>query len=224
MRKLACLLLLCAPAFPQAAGQANEEYKTPESRAIVSRNWIKPERDARQRPRDIVAALDLKPGQSVADVGAGVGYMLPYLSQAVGDSGTVYAEDIYQDFLNQAMTRVFTLSLKNVKFVLGTEQDPKLPAGTLSGVLLLDVYDHLEYPEAMLGHIRDSLVSDGKLVIVEYYKRRGSMPNYDADYPLQHIRLGEDELIKELDGNGFKVVDQHELAPNRQYIAVFVKK
>ena len=60
-----------------------------------------------------------------------------------------------------------------MKFVLGTDRDPKLPANTLSGVLILDVYHHFDYPEAMLGHIRDSLVSDGKLVIVEYYKRRG---------------------------------------------------
>ena len=224
MRNLACVLVACAAAFPQSAGQANEEYQTPETRASVARNWIKTGRDALQRPRDIVAAMGLQPGESAADVGTGVGYMLPYLSQAVGDLGTVYGEDIYQDFLNQARTRANMLSLKNIKFLLGTDQDPTLPAGTLSGVLLLDVYNHLDYPEAMLGHIRDSLVSDGKLVIVEYYKRRGSMPDYAPDYPLQRIRLTEDELIHEVTQNGFKVLDKHELVPNRQYIAVFGTK
>jgi hypothetical protein len=91
-------------------------------------------------------------------------------------------------------------------------------------VLILDVYHHFNYPEAMLSHIRDSLVSDGKLVIVEYYKRRGAMPNGDPDRAIEHIRLDEDDLIREVVANGFKVIDQHELVPKSQYIVTFVKK
>jgi ubiquinone/menaquinone biosynthesis C-methylase UbiE len=217
--------LFCAAAFPQVAEQANEGYKTKEGRASVAKNQIDPAREQRQRPRDIVDQLGLQPGQSVADVGTGPGFMLPYLSHAVGDKGTVYAEDIQPEFLDQAKTRINTMALKNVKFVLGNDRDPSLPANTLSGVLILDVYHHFDYPEAMLSHIRDSLVSDGKLVIVEYYKRRGSMPNGDdPDRPITHIRLDEDELIREVTANGFKVIDQHELVPKSQYIVTFVKK
>jgi len=224
MKKLACLFVFCAAAFPQVAEQANEAYKTKEGRASVAKNLVDPARDERQRPRDIVDQMGLQPGQSVADVGTGVGFMLPYLSRAVGDIGTVYAEDIQQDFLDQARMRANTLNLKNVKFVLGTDRDPRLPANTLSGVLILDVYHHFDYPEAMLEHIRDSLVSDGKLVIVEYYKRRGAMPNGDPDRAIQHIRLDEDDLISEVVANGFKVVDKHELVPKSQYIVTFMKK
>lgn len=224
MKKLGCLFLFCAVAFPQVAEQANEAYKTKEGRASVAKNLIDPARDERQRPRDIVDQMGLQPGQSVADVGTGVGFMLPYLSRAVGDKGTVYAEDIQQDFLDQARMRANTLNLTNVKFVLGTDRDPRLPAGTLSGVLILDVYHHFDYPEAMLEHIRDSLVSDGKLVIVEYYKRRGAMPNGDPDRAIQHIRLDEDDLIREVVANGYKVVDKHELVPKSQYIVTFMKK
>ena len=224
MKKLACLFLFCAAAFPQVAEKANEGYKTKEGRASVARNQIDPAREARQRPRDIVDQMGLQPGQSVADVGSGPGFMLPYLSHAVGDRGTVYAEDIQPEFLDQAKTRVNTMALKNVKFVLGNDTDPNLPANTLSGVLILDVYHHFDYPEAMLGHLRDSLVSDGKLVIVEYYKRRGAMPNGDPDRAIEHIRLDEDDLIREVVANGFKVIDQHELVPKSQYIVTFVKK
>lgn len=224
MKKLACLFVFCAVAFPQVAEQANEAYKTKEGRASVAKNLIDPARDERQRPRDIVDQMGLQPAQSVADVGTGVGFMLPYLSRAVGDKGTVYAEDIQQDFLDEARMRANTLNLKNMKFVLGTDRDPKLPANTLSGVLILDVYHHFDYPEAMLEHIRDSLVSDGKLVIVEYYKRRGAMPNGDPDRAIQHIRLDQDDLISEVGANGFKVVDKHELVPKSQYIVTFVKK
>ncbi len=225
MKKLICLSLFCVAAFSQVAEQANEEYKTKEGRAQVAKNQIDPAREERQRPRDIVDQMGLMPGQSVADVGTGPGFMLPYLSRAVGGIGTVYAEDIQQDFLDQAKVRANTLGLKNVKFVLGIDRDPKLPSDTLSGVLILDVYHHFDYPEAMLSHIRDSLVSDGKLVIVEYYKRRGSMPNRnDPDRPLTHIRLDENDLISEVAANGFKLTDKHELVPKSQYIVTFMKK
>ena len=224
MKKLACLFLLCVAAFPQVAEKANEGYKTKEGRASVAKNQIDPARAERQRPRDIVDQMSLKPGQSVADVGTGPGFMLPYLSHAVGGTGMVYAEDIQPEFLDQAKTRANTLGLKNVKFVIGTDRDPNLPANTLSGVLILDVYHHFDYPEAMLSHILDSLVSDGKLIIVEYYKRRGAMPNGDPDRAIEHIRLDEDGLIKEVEANGFKVADKHELTPKSQYIVTFVKK
>lgn len=111
--------------------------------------------------------------------------------------------------------------LTNVKFVLGTDRDPKLPADTLDGVLVLDVYHHFDYPEAMLGHIRDSLLSDGKLVIVDYYKRPDAMPGGRA---MQHIRLDVDGVVKEVEANGFKLEEQRELVPKSQYIAVFAKK
>jgi hypothetical protein len=76
----------------------------------------------------------------------------------------------------------------------------------------------------MLSHIRDSLVSDGKLIIVEYYKRRGSMPTGDPDRPIEHIRLDQDDLIREVEANGFKAFDKHELVPRSQYIVTFMKK
>jgi len=222
MKKLACLVLVCAASFAQVAEKANEGYKTKEGRDSVAKGLASPTRDVEQKPREIVDALALKPGASVADVGTGIGFMLPYLSHAVGDIGTVYGEDIQQDFLDQARTKVLLQQIKNVKFVLGTDRDPKLPAATLSGVLILDAYHHFDYPEAMLGHISDSLLSDGKLVIVEYYKRKGAMGG--TDRALEHIRLDQDDVIKEIESNGFRLVTKRDLNPNSQYMAVFVKK
>jgi ubiquinone/menaquinone biosynthesis C-methylase UbiE len=222
MRKFACLLLFCAIASAQVADKANEQYKTKEGRASIAKGLASPTRDVDQKPRDIVDALGLKPGDSVADVGTGIGFMLPYLSHAVGDRGSVYGEDIAQDFLDQARTKVLLQQIKNVKFVLGSDRDPKLPAATLEGVLILDAYHHFDYPEAMLGHISDSLVSDGKLVIVEYYKRPGAMGG--TDRALEHIRLDQDDVIKEVESNGFRLIAKRDLNPNSQYLAIFVKK
>lgn len=219
---VACLLLFCAAAFPQAAEKANEGYKTKEGRDSVAKGLISPDREARQKPREIVDAMGLKAGDAVADVGTGVGFMLPYLSHAVGDTGQIYAEDIQTDFLNQARNHAQLQNLKNVKFILGSDRDPKLPAATMSAALVLDVYHHFDYPEVMLEHIRDSLLSDGKLVIVEYYKRRGAMGN--GDRAIEHIRLDQDDLIKEVEANGYRLVSKSELNPNSQYIVVFQKK
>lgn len=229
MRKIASLLLaslfpLAASAFAQVADKANEGYKTQQGRASVAKGLSDPAREERQKPRDIVDAMDLKPGGQVADVGTGVGFMLPYLSHAVGDKGHVIGEDIQTDFLDQAKTKAQLSRLNNVQFVLGTDRDPKLPADSLEGVLVLDVYHHFDYPEAMLEHIRDSLLSDGKLVIVEYFKRPGAMPGGDPNRAVDHIRLDQDDLIKEVESNGFRLVSKRNLVPKSQYLVVFEKK
>ncbi|HTW68220.1 MAG TPA: methyltransferase domain-containing protein [Bryobacteraceae bacterium] len=221
---LAGSLLVSSAAFAQVATQANQSYQTHQGRENLAKALSDPTREERQRPRDIVDALDLMPGASVADVGTGVGFMLPYLSHAVGDTGHVFGEDIQNDFLDQAKVKVRLSELKNVEFILGTDRDPKLPADSLSGVLALDVYHHFDYPEAMLGHIHDSLVSDGKFVIVDYFKRKGAMQNSDPDFALRHIRLDEDDVIKEVEDNGFRLVSKNDLVPKSQYIAVFMKK
>jgi SAM-dependent methyltransferase len=217
-------LLPAYPAFAQVAGEANQGYKTPEGRASVAKGLSDPAREDRQKPRDIVDALDLKPGSSVADVGTGIGFMVPYLSHAVGETGRVIAEDIQSDFLDKAKMKAQLSRLNNVQFVLGTDRDPKLPADSLEGALVLDVYHHFDYPEAMLEHIRDSLLSDGKLVIVEYFKRPGAMNNPDPNFAVQHIRLDQDDLIMEVEANGFRLISKHDLVPKSQYIAVFEKK
>ena len=221
MKRLACFLLFCAIALAQVAENANKGYQTKEGRASVARTLADPKRDERLRPREIVEALGLRDGMSVADVGTGVGFMLPYFSHVVGDTGTVYAEDIADDFLDKAKARSHNVGLKNVKFILGTDRDPKLPADTLEAVLVLDVYHHFDYPEAMLGHIRDSLLSDGKLVIVDFYKRPDAMPGGRA---MEHIRLDMDDVIKEVEENGFRLSSKQEWVPKEAYMAIFVKK
>lgn len=221
---LVSLFLIGPTAFAQVADKANEGYKTHEGRENVAKGLGDPSREERQRPRDIVDAMDLKAGGTVADVGTGVGFMLPYLSHAVGDTGHVIGEDIQSDFLDKAKMKAQLSRLNNVQFVQGTDRDPNLPADSLEGVLVLDVYHHFDYPEAMLQHIRDSLLSDGKLVIVEYFKRPGAMPGTDPNRAVEHIRLDQDGLIQEVEANGFRLVSKRDLVPKSQYIAIFQKK
>jgi len=221
LKQLALFLICASIAVPQVADEANRTYRTPEGRDAVARGLADPHRDETQKPRELVEAMGLKPGQSVADVGTGVGYMLPYLSGAVGPTGHVMAEDIAQDFLDKAKLRVRTGNLKNVAFVLGTDKDPKLPADTFNAVLVLDTYHHFDYPETMLGSIRDSLLSDGRLFIVDYYKSPTAMP---AGRAMTHIRLDRDDVAREIEASGFRLAAKSDHIPNSQYMLTFQKK
>jgi ubiquinone/menaquinone biosynthesis C-methylase UbiE len=157
---------------------------------------------------------------TVADVGTGIGYMLPYLSRAVGPTGKVIAEDIFDDFLEGARQRSQTARLANVAFVKGTVTDPNLPEAQLDVVLALDVYHHFDYPDKMLAAIYKALKPAGRLAVVEYYKRPEAMPNGRA---MTHIRLDMPDVIKEIEANRFHLVMEKETIPNSQYLLVLEK-
>jgi ubiquinone/menaquinone biosynthesis C-methylase UbiE len=157
---------------------------------------------------------------TVADIGTGVGYMLPYLSRRAGPGGHVIAEDIFDDFLAAAKQTVENSNLKNVTFVKGSETDPNLPEGQVDMELVLDAYHHFDYPEKMLAALHKALRPEGKLVIVEYYKREAAMPNGRA---LTHIRLDMPDLIKEVEANHFHLILEKEHVKNVQYMLVLEK-
>src|ERR1700683_1411955 len=127
-------------ALGQVATKANERYQTEEGRQAVAKGLGDPERDKKQRPDELVQAIGVKPGMTVADVGTGVGYMLPHLSAAVGPTGKVLGEDIFDDFLAKARAASAQAGLTNVAFVKGTEHTANLPAGGVDVILALDSY------------------------------------------------------------------------------------
>ncbi len=200
----------------QVAKDANERYQTPEGRAAVAKGLSSADRDARQKPRELVAAMAVKPGMVVADIGTGTGYMLPFLSEAVGAGGRVLGEDIFPDFLEKAKTTATEHKLGNVEFVKGTETDPSLPENGVNVALALDTYHHWNYPEKMLAALHRELRDGGRLVLVEFHQRA-------AGLPANHIRLDEADVIREIEANQFRLVSKHEHTKD-QYIAVFEKK
>jgi ubiquinone/menaquinone biosynthesis C-methylase UbiE len=212
------LFTLLSTAFPQLADKANSAYKTPEGRDTVAQTLIAPGRDARQKPEELVRAMQLQPGMVVADIGTGPGYMLPFLSRAVGETGRVLAEDIQEDFLAKARKKAETDKLPNVSFIKGSETDPMLPESGVDVALALDSYHHYDYPQKMLAGIRKALKPGGKLVLVEYYRRQNAMPNGRA---MEHIRLDAPDVIKEIESNGFRLESQREHIKDSQYMVTF---
>jgi len=218
LRRILILSACCPALWAQVAADANARYQTAEGRKSIAANLGSAERDAIERPLELVEAMALKPGMAVADIGTGVGYMLPYLSRAVGPAGQVLAEDIFDDFLAAAKERVAQQKLANVVFVKGTETDPHLAAGSVDVILALDSYHHYDYPEKMLAAFHRALRGGGRLFVVEYYKRPNAIPGLDA---VKHIRLDEPDLVREIEANGFRKVSEHEHIKGSQYMVEF---
>ena len=213
-------LVLAGALGAQVAGQANSGYRTEQQRKGLAAGLADPARDEKQKPGELIRAMGLQPGMTVADVGTGIGYMLPFLSRRVGAEGRVIAEDIFDDFLASAKQRAGNLKLANVTFVKGTETDPKLPEAEVDIVLALDVYHHFDYPEKMLAAIHRALKPGGKLVVVEYYKRQEAMAEGRA---LTHIRLDMPDVIKEIEANHFHLIAEQEHVPDSQYLLILRK-
>jgi len=121
-------------------------------------------RETWQRPDDVVAALALEPGDQVADVGAGDGYFVSRLAQAVGANGRVYAVEVDTE-LTQALEANFPDA--NVEVILGEFDDPKLPDGVIDLVLIVNTFHHIEDRPAYFARLRGALSPGGRVAVIE---------------------------------------------------------
>ena len=167
-------LLLLAAAHSRKASTRYPGANTPASWARRARTgWCGPERAEEEQPDKAIALLGIAKGATVADIGAGNGYITWRLAERVGPTGKVFANDIQPEMLEMLRRNMQQRKLRNVETVLGTYDDPKLPANTLDLVILVDVYHEFSEPQKMLRRIRESLKPDGRLVLLEY---RGEDP------------------------------------------------
>ena len=178
---------------------------------------IRPERDEEERPEEVLDALKLKPGDVVADVGAGVGYFSVRMARRVGNQGRVLAVDIQQAMLDQLKSRRDKEGLENIDLILGTETDPKLPVKSLDLALLVDVYHEFSRPSEMMEKIRAALKATGRLVLVEY---RGE----DPAVPIKPLhKMTERQVLDEINPMGFRHVETLNFLP-RQHIIIFTNQ
>jgi len=132
-------------------------------------DWLeRPERAQEERPDLVLAALDLKPGMLVADIGAGSGYYSSRMAEHVGKSGMVYAVDVQPEMLDILRLQMRLQRVTNVMPILGSETDPKLPERALDLAIMVDVYHEFAYPYEMLAAIVKALKPGGRLVFVEF--------------------------------------------------------
>ena len=180
-------------------------------------DWlVRPEREAEEAPDAALDAIGIARGATVADVGAGAGYITWRLAERVGPGGKVYANDIQPEMLDLLRKNVAARHLTNVETLLGTEDDPKLPAGQIDLILLVDVYHEFSQPQKMLRKMRESLKSYGRLVLLEYRKE-------DPNIPIRpEHKMSVEEVRAEVQPEGFRFEKNLRTLP-RQHILIFRK-
>src|SRR5690349_21040757 len=184
---------------------------------VEGADWLdRAERDQEEDPDRAIDVLKLQKGATVADIGAGSGYMTEKLSKKVGPMGKVFATDIQQGMIDLLNRRITRRKLTNVTPILSAQDDPRLPTDAVDLVIMVDVYHELSQPQLMLRHIKASLKPGGRLVLVEYRKEDPSIPVR----PEHKMSVAEAKL--EVEAEGFKLTQTNEDLP-RQHILIFTK-
>ena len=197
----------------------NAEYLKPDLDATP---WVERfEREGREifdNREAIAAALKLKPGMVVADIGSGTGLFTPLFSKAVGPKGKVLAVDIVPAFLARIRGRAATEGLTNVETVLCTERSVELPPNSIDVAFICDVYHHFEYPQSSMSTLHRALRPGGRILLVEFKR----IPGVSSDWILNHVRAGQEVVTSEVESVGFARIEELEMLKDN-YVLRFRK-
>ena len=213
MTRLAVILALSIGAGWLAAPLAAQHARLfpPENLGLLEG----PDRDAYQRPDQIMDALQIGENSVVADLGAGGGWFTVRLAIRVrGPNGHVYAEDVQPEMILAIERRIKREALTNVTTVLGTQTDAKLPVGKLDAVLVVDTYHEMEQPVALLRNVARSLKPTGLLGIINA-KKDGGGPG-----PAMEERVDPEQVIRAAEAAGL-VLKKRENFLRYQYLLTF---
>jgi len=178
-------------------------------------DWLeRSEREQEESPDVAVRLLQIPQGASVADIGAGSGYITLLLSAAVGPTGRVFANDLQPQMIEILRRRLASQNVTNVTLVQGSVDDPNLPPASVDLALMVDVYHELSRPQVMLQKLRTALKPGGRLALLEYRKEDPAIP-----IKFEH-KMSIQEAKAELEAEGFKLSKVDETLP-RQHILIF---
>jgi SAM-dependent methyltransferase len=178
--------------------------------------WAKqfddPARDGWQKPAEVVALLQIAPGATVADLGAGTGYFEPHLSRAVGERGHVLALDIEPDMVRYLRERGAREGWTNVEARVVPGDDPALPAGETDRILVVDTWHHVPAREAYAKKLFDALAPGGYVLVVDFTREASHGP------PPAH-RLAPEQVVRELEAGGLHAAIVPEDLPEQYAVA-----
>lgn len=183
----------------------NEAYKTEPVDVWIER-FETESREIYSQREQIAGWIGLKPGQSMADIGAGTGFFEPLFAGGVGAKGTVYAVDLTPAFVERIARLAKEQRLAQVRAVLCKEDSVELPPGCIDAAFICDTYHHFEYPRSTMASLHRALRPGGQVVIVDFIR----VPGVSRDWVLDHVRIGKEEVIREVESFGFKLVEQAE--------------
>lgn len=200
--------------------QINAQFQKGDVKGFIKRFESK-DREVYVKRREILKALELKPGMAIADVGAGSGLFTRLFAEEVGSEGKVYAVDVSKTFLEYIASQAKAKGLKQIVTIRGTQDSTNLPPNSIDAVYLCDVYHHLEKHEKVLASIHQALRVHGVLVLVEFDRVEGK----STGFVLKHIRAGQAVFRREIEEAGFEPVADF-VAPKlkENFVAKFRKK
>lgn len=211
-------LLLATEARPRERGRT-EYLGRPIAQTMhyAGAPWlVRNSREREEEPAKLLAALSLERGQTVCDLGCGNGFYTLPLAQLVAPTGRVLAVDIQREMLLLLSERARARSVRGVETLLGTARNPRLPAGEVDLVLLVDVYHEFSHPVEMLASIHQSLRPTGRVALVEFRAE-------DPTVPIKPLhKMTQTQCLKEFTANDFKLVGQYDGLP-WQHVLFFAR-
>ena len=211
---LAALVFLPATLLASPQQKPDHMERHFDNAAQWAKEFDDPARDAWQMPARVIEALGLKPGQAVADIGAGTGYFSSRLAHAAA-APTVYAVDIEPSMIEYLNARAAKEGLKNLTPVLAGADSPNLPA-PVDTILIVDTYHHIPNRVAYFTKLKGSLKPGGTLAIVDFRKDAPSGPPAE-------FRFTPDQISAELEQAGFSLTTQHGFLPRQMLLLYRVK-
>jgi predicted methyltransferase len=222
---VAILALAQAAACDGAAAQKqsvnpgiNKPFDSPDPQEFVER-FEREGRDSFDHRHEIVRECRIKPGMTVADVGAGTGLFTRMFSPLVGPEGRVYAVDISDEFVEHVEKDAKAAGLTNVVGVVCAADDVRLPPSSIDLSFVCDTYHHFEFPARTLDSIYRALKPHGTLVLVDFHRIEGQ----SSDFILGHVRAGQEVFTKEIEGAGFRQIDEQKNLLKESYFVRFEK-
>lgn len=196
----------------------NKSFESPNVDEFVGR-FEREGRDAFDHRHDIVKACGLKPGMTVADVGAGTGLFTRLFAPLVGSRGTVFAVDIAERFVKHVESSAHEAGFDNVIGIVCKSDSVALPENSIDIAFICDTYHHFEFPQKTMTSIHRALKPDGQVILIDFHRIEGK----SSEWILGHVRAGQEVFVKEILEVGFKQVEERQEMLDESYFVRFEK-
>lgn len=198
---------------PETRPDLNRPFIDPEFDEWVAR-FERPGREVYNQRHEIVAATGVKPGMTVADIGAGTGLFTRLYSQQVGKYGKVYAVDISKVFVDNILRISREKNQHNVVGVVNSVADVSLSPHSIDLAFICDTYHHFEKPLAMMESIRRALRPGGSVVVIDFRK----IPGLGTPWVTGHVRANESMVVREIESAGFRLAEDSDFLASNYFL------
>lgn len=196
----------------------NDSFQNPDVQDFIGKFEVE-SREVFHLRNEIVAACQIEPGETVADIGAGTGLFTRLFSEAVGDKGRVIAVDIAQKFLDHIAQDSRAAERRNVDTLLCKADSTELPPESVDVAFICDAYHHFEFPQKTMASVHRALKPGGRVILIDFQRVEGK----SSDWIMSHVRAGQETFESEIAQTGFRKARETGDLLQENYFVVFEK-